>query len=440
MTTLPTGTLATGLFAGADSSAAFLVTRAEQSVTFPPIGAQTYGGPPVNALATASSGLGVTGTEVGSCTGALPHLLLVGTGPCTVTATQAGSFTYYPASASVTFTVAPAVLEVVPDPATGTAGAPLPALDYHLVGFKDGDTAAVVTGQASCTTTARQGSFRGTYPVTCTTGTLAAAHYVFEAGPPAVLTLAGTSGGYAVVGRDGSVWTEGQPSPGFHGSMTGVPLAAPVVGAAYTPLHDGYWMVASDGGIFSFGAARFEGSMGGQHLNQPIVGMAATPDGGGYWEVASDGGIFAFGDAGFYGSAGATPLVAPIVAMAASADGRGYWLVAADGGVFSYGDAAFHGSAGGQITLDPVVGAAATGDGGGYWLATRSGAVFPYGDAVFEGSLRYVSLSAPVAGIAAAGDEQGYWLVGTDGGVFAFGDASYLGGVPGPPAPVTGII
>ena len=40
------------------------------------------------------------------------------------------------------------------------------------------------------------------------------------------------------------------------------------------------------------------------HLNQPIVGMAATPDGGGYWLVASDGGIFTFGDAAFYGSTG----------------------------------------------------------------------------------------------------------------------------------------
>ena len=36
------------------------------------------------------------------------------------------------------------------------------------------------------------------------------------------------------------------------------------------------------------------------HLNKPIVGMAATPDGDGYWLVASDGGVFAFGDAGFF--------------------------------------------------------------------------------------------------------------------------------------------
>ena len=40
----------------------------------------------------------------------------------------------------------------------------------------------------------------------------------------------------------------------------------------------GYWTVASDGGIFSFGDAgsHFYGSMGGQHLNAPMVGIAGT--------------------------------------------------------------------------------------------------------------------------------------------------------------------
>ncbi len=31
----------------------------------------------------------------------------------------------------------------------------------------------------------------------------------------------------------------------------------------------GYWVAASDGGVFSFGDARFYGSMGGKHLNAP---------------------------------------------------------------------------------------------------------------------------------------------------------------------------
>jgi hypothetical protein len=36
----------------------------------------------------------------------------------------------------------------------------------------------------------------------------------------------------------------------------------------------GYWKVASDGGIFTFGDAQFYGSMGGHPLNEPIVGLA----------------------------------------------------------------------------------------------------------------------------------------------------------------------
>jgi hypothetical protein len=30
--------------------------------------------------------------------------------------------------------------------------------------------------------------------------------------------------------------------------------------------------------------------------------MASTPDGNGYWDVASDGGVFSFGDATYRGS------------------------------------------------------------------------------------------------------------------------------------------
>ncbi|MGH9080006.1 MAG: hypothetical protein ACRDYE_08060, partial [Acidimicrobiales bacterium] len=78
----------------------------------------------------------------------------------------------------------------------------------------------------------------------------------------------------------------------------------------------GYWLVASDGGIFAFGDARFFGSTGNLALNRPVVGMAATPDGGGYWLVASDGGIFAFGDAPFEGSTGGLALRRPVVGVA----------------------------------------------------------------------------------------------------------------------------
>ena len=98
----------------------------------------------------------------------------------------------------------------------------------------------------------------------------------------------------------------------------------------------------------NFGDAGFYGPAGGLTLNAPDVGMASTHDGKGYWIVSSDGGIFTYGDASFFGSAGSIHLNQPIVGMAATPDGGGYWLVASDGGIFTYGDAAFLGSRGGQ--------------------------------------------------------------------------------------------
>ena len=149
----------------------------------------------------------------------------------------------------------------------------------------------------------------------------------------------------------------GSPTPAnlIPADSAGSNLSGPA-GLVIAPPLPGYWMTASDGGIFSFGNAGFYGSMGGTVLNKPVVGMAATPDGKGYWLVASDGGIFSFGDAGFYGSTGAMTLNKPIVGMAAAPYGEGYWLVASDGGIFSFGDAKFYGSMGGTVLNKPVVG------------------------------------------------------------------------------------
>ncbi len=89
--------------------------------------------------------------------------------------------------------------------------------------------------------------------------------------------------------------------------------------------------------------------------------MTATPGGKGYWLVASDGGIFAYGDAGFYGSTGSIHLNNPVVGMGSTPTGMGYLLFASDGGVFAYGDAVFQGSMGGTKLNKPVVGGATTG-------------------------------------------------------------------------------
>ena len=245
--------------------------------------------------------------------------------------------------------------------------------------------------------------------------------------------------GYWMVASDGGIFSEGGAP--FTGSASGMPLDKPIVGMAATPDGKGYWLVASDGGIFNYGDAAFEGSAGGLPLNKPIVGMAASPDGKGYWLVASDGGVFNYGDAQFYGSAGGLPLNKPIVGMAATPDGKGYWLVASDGGIFSYGDAQFYGSTGGAPLNRPIVGMAASPDGKGYWLVAADGGIFNYGDAAFEGSTGGTPLNRPIVGMAATPDGKGYWLVASDGGIFNYGDAAFYGSTGGTPIdkPIVGM-
>jgi N-acetylmuramoyl-L-alanine amidase len=67
--------------------------------------------------------------------------------------------------------------------------------------------------------------------------------------------------------------------------------------------------------------------------------MAATPNGGGYWEVARNGGIYSFGNAAFHGSAAGSALPAPAMGVVATPSGGGYWIVLANGQVRSFGDA-----------------------------------------------------------------------------------------------------
>ncbi|MHB8682494.1 MAG: glycoside hydrolase family 5 protein [Acidimicrobiales bacterium] len=242
--------------------------------------------------------------------------------------------------------------------------------------------------------------------------------------PPAVPP---SGSGYWMAASDGGIFAFGVP---YFGSMGGTQLAAPIVSMASPPDDWGYWEVASDGGVFAFGGATYAGSMGGSPLNAPIVAMAADPVTGGYWLVASDGGIFAF-DAPFYGSTGNLRLNKPIVTMVPTPDGLGYWLVASDGGVFSFGDARYLGSMGSTVLNKPIVSAQATPDGLGYWLAAADGGIFSFGDARFLGSTGALHLARPITAMEATPDAGGYWLVAADGGVFAFGDAPFAGSLGG---------
>jgi hypothetical protein len=239
--------------------------------------------------------------------------------------------------------------------------------------------------------------------------------------------------GYWLVATDGGVFSFG--SAQFWGSTGNIKLNQPIVGMASTPDGKGYWLVARDGGVFAFGDAHFYGSMGGHPINEPMVGMAVTTDGGGYWLVARDGGVFRFGDAHFYGSTGGQPLLQPVVGMAEDPATGGYWLAAANGGVFTF-NAPYYPNPGG---LTGVVGIANTVSGNGYWLVQSNGNVHAYGAAVNYGHV--VVANPPSVAMASANGSTGYIVTNTKGAVFPFGGATFLGDMSGTPLnhPITGL-
>jgi hypothetical protein len=213
----------------------------------------------------------------------------------------------------------------------------------------------------------------------------------------------------------------------------------PVSSAPYSIIKEGYWLVGSDGGIFSFGGANFYGSTGSLHLQRPVVGIVATADHGGYWLDASDGGVFSYGDTAFYGSIPglgihpygsgvANSLQAPIVGMVPSADDHGYFMVASDGGVFAFGDATFAGSC---YSIGGCSGAAVSvmpdASGHGYWLVTSTGGVYAFGDAPVLGAPG--NTGAPITAAVRTPNGGGYWGLDAAGHVHGYGNAANLGNV-----------
>jgi len=249
------------------------------------------------------------------------------------------------------------------------------------------------------------------------------------------------SHGYWLVGSDGGVFTFG--SAPFYGSTGSLSLQRPVVGMTLTADRGGYWLVASDGGVFSFGDAGFFGSIpglgyapaqtagSGKKLNAPIVGMVPSSDGGGYFMVGADGGVFAFGDAKFEGSCpGIGGCSGAAVTVMPDASGNGYWLVTATGHVYAFGDAPALGAPGAQGS--PVTSATRTPDGQGYWILLANGGVDAFGDAPMLGSpVNQTGGLDPATAIFATADGQGYWVASAQGAVFVFGDAPNNGGLVG---------
>jgi hypothetical protein len=131
---------------------------------------------------------------------------------------------------------------------------------------------------------------------------------------------------------------------------------------AATPTGHGYWLVAADGGIFSFGDAAFHGSTGGLPIGTTVSGIASSPSGHGYWLAAANGRVFAFGDA--HAMSSVAPAT-PIVGLQVAPGGTGLWLVASSGAIYTSGAAPYLGGASGGLMQAVGISRAAH----GYWVA-----------------------------------------------------------------------
>lgn len=128
---------------------------------------------------TDGSGIATVTVPLGQTTG--------GTHSNAFTVNFNGDASFAAVGATGTLTVTPATLTITADNISMPYGGPaivppatspvFPTLTYTVTGFVNGDTSAVLTGSASCTTTATLASTVGSYPITCTQGTLTAPSY-----------------------------------------------------------------------------------------------------------------------------------------------------------------------------------------------------------------------------------------------------------------------
>ncbi len=305
------------------------------------------------------------------------------------------------------------------------SSAPVGSITSYAWNFGDGSSRVTSTPDTSHTYSST-GDFVVTLTVTDSAGTsttqVFTGHTVtLDGGPSAQTSRSVTisAGGYRLAGGDGGVFRSGPDIWVQRATCNCEPQwwGSPALRAARVT---GSWreMVGSSLTV----TRSFDGSLPALGVDvSDIVGMSLDPATGGYWLAASDGGVFSF-DAPFFGSLPAMRMhVDDIVGIAATANGGGYRLVASNGAVYAFGIATNDGEASSLAHLNaPVVGIATDAGTGGYWEVASDGGVFAYG-APFEGSASTLRLDKPVVGVASSPSGSGYLLVAADGGVFAFG-------------------
>ena len=204
-----------------------------------PVGSYTVMPSPACASCTGLITTGATSTTVGGLTNGTSYTFTLvaanaaGPGPASPTsnaATPTASSTVPSAPSGLTATAGNASVALTWTAPTSDGGSAITGYDVYVGTVSGGESATPVNSS----------------PVTATS-----------------YSVSGLTNGTAYYFTVEAVNAVGNSPASNQASAT--PASRPSAGR-------GYWLVARDGGVFSFGDARFFGSMGGVPLNQPVVG------------------------------------------------------------------------------------------------------------------------------------------------------------------------
>jgi hypothetical protein len=226
----------------ANGSVSLTVNKATTTINWTAPAAIIYGTPLGSTQLNATASY--TGSTVAGTFAYLPvsgTVLGAGSQTLTATFTPTDIADYRTATATVTLMISKATLLISANNVSKSVGADNPALTFSYSGFVNGETAAVLSGSPSLSTTATVSSPAGNYPITVSQGTLAAANYSFTmvngtlavvAPPTVILTstavLSKVAGGYQAritITNSGTGTANGvQLNAATLGSATGSPL------------------------------------------------------------------------------------------------------------------------------------------------------------------------------------------------------------------------
>jgi sugar lactone lactonase YvrE len=226
-----------------------------------------------DTVANSVMGQAVIGSHVQPNSGAGTYALTVSQG--TLSATNY-SFLF----STGTLTVRKAYLHVFPTSMQRAYGAAMPNFAWTLNGFFNGDASGVVTGSPAITTTATASSPVGSYPITATAGTLAAANYVFDI---RAATLTVTAAALTVTATNQSI-SYGAAIPGLVYTISGfangdsaanATHGAPVVSTTATSQSNaGSYMIGAALGSLTSSNYSFRFVSGTLTVNKAVVSVA----------------------------------------------------------------------------------------------------------------------------------------------------------------------